>query len=103
MKKVGDLVRQFLREKGWSDGNPYDPLFRAWAAVAGEGLAAHARLIDVRQGYLLVEVDHPGWLQLAQLRRAALLDAARRAAPLAAIDGVKFRVGPPGPPQDTTH
>ncbi len=103
MKKVGDLARQFLQEKGWANGNPYDPLFRGWASVAGEGLATHSRLVDVRQGCLLVEVDHPGWLQLAQLRKAALLAAARRAAPLADIGGVRFRIGSGEASPDTPH
>lgn len=93
MKKAGDILKEFMREKGWLNGNPYDPLFQGWARVAGDALAAHARLVDVQKGFLLVEVDHPGWLQVAQLRKSTLLEAARQAAPLAGIDGVKFRVG----------
>ena len=94
MKKVGDLLREYLREKGWLGGSPYDPLFREWQAIAGEGLAPHARLVDVQKGILLIEVDHPGWLQMLQLRKAGLLEAARRMAPQAAVMGIKARVGP---------
>ncbi len=93
MKKIGELLKEFLREKGWLQGNPYDPLFREWDRVAGTTLAAHARLVDVRNGILLVEVDHPGWLQMIQLRKTALLEAARRVAPLASVEGMKLRVG----------
>jgi predicted nucleic acid-binding Zn ribbon protein len=93
MKKVGDLLRQFMREQGWETGSPWAPLFRDWPAIAGHGLAAHARLVDVQKGFLLVEVDHPGWLQMAQLRTASLLEAARRAAPGVEINGLKLRVG----------
>ena len=99
MKSVGELLRQLLREKGWTNGNPYDPLFAGWGSIAGRSLAAHARLRDVQNGILLVEVDHPGWLQMAQLRKEALLAAARRAAPLAGIDGIRFRVSSPEPPR----
>jgi len=99
VKSVGDLLRQLLREKGWTNGNPYDPLFSGWGGIAGGALASHARLLDVQNGILLVEVDHPGWLQMAQLRKDALLAAARRAAPLAGIDGIRFRVGSPDPPR----
>ncbi len=93
MKRVGDILKEFMRERGWLNGNPYDPLFREWGRIAGDSLAAHASLIDVQKGILLVEVDHPGWLQMAQLRKAALLEAARRFAPLASIEGMRFRVG----------
>jgi predicted nucleic acid-binding Zn ribbon protein len=93
MRKVGDLLKEYLRDKGWLESNPYDPLFRQWEKIAGKAVSDHARLIDVRDGILLVEVDHPGWLQMLQLRKEALLKAARAAAPLAALEGIKVRVG----------
>ena len=93
MKKVGDLLKEYLRDKGWLTGNPYDVLFREWTSLAGDLLGAHSRLIDVRDGFLQVEVDHPGWLQMGQLRAAAILQEARRRAPGARIDGVRFRLG----------
>jgi len=93
MKKIGDLLREYMKERGWSAGNPYDPLFLDWRRVAGDGLAAHTKLVDVQKGILLVDVDHPGWLLMAQLRKAGLLEAARRAAPGADIGGIRFRVG----------
>ena len=97
MKKVGDLLREYLREKGWLGGNPYEPLFAGWRQIVGEPMAAHARLVDVRNGILIVEVDHPGWLQMLRLRQDALLEAARkRRAGRGAVDGIRVRVGGPG-------
>jgi predicted nucleic acid-binding Zn ribbon protein len=93
VKSVGDLLKEYLRDKGWLSGNPYDPLFRDWNRLAGEVLGAHSRLLDVRDGFLQVEVDHPGWLQMGQLRKAAILDKARRLAPGARIEGIRFRLG----------
>jgi predicted nucleic acid-binding Zn ribbon protein len=93
VKSVGDLLKEYLREKGWMSGNPYEPLFREWNRLAGEALGAHSRLLDVQEGFLQVEVDHPGWLQMGQLRKAAILEAARRAAPGARIEGIRFRLG----------
>jgi predicted nucleic acid-binding Zn ribbon protein len=93
VKRIGDLLHEYLKEMGWLSGNPYDPLFREWNTIAGESLAAHSRLIDVQNGMLLVEVDHPGWLQMLQLRKTALLAAARRVAPQASIEGIRTRLG----------
>jgi predicted nucleic acid-binding Zn ribbon protein len=93
MKKIGDVLKDFLREKGWLAGNPYEPLFLEWKRIAGEALAGHSRLVDVHNGILLVEVDHPGWLQMLQLRKAAIMDAARRTAPLASVEGIRVRLG----------
>ncbi len=97
MKKVGDILREYLRERGWLTGNPYAPLFSGWSQVAGSTLAAHTRLRDVREGVLVVEADHPGWLQMARMRQEAILSAAREAAPDARIVGVRLVLSAPEP------
>jgi len=96
VKKVGDLLRDYLREKGWLEGNPYEPLFTRWQEIAGEAMAPHARLVDVRIGILIVVVDHPGWLQMLRLRQDALLEAARKVVPLASVAGIRVRLGGQG-------
>jgi predicted nucleic acid-binding Zn ribbon protein len=96
MKKVGDLLREYLREKGWLGGNPYDQLFARWRQIVGDSMAAHARLVDVRNGILIVEVDHPGWLQMFRLRQNALLEAARSVVPAVSLEGIRVRVGSQG-------
>ena len=93
MKKVGDLLREFLKEKGWLGGNPYEPLFAQWQKIAGESMAGHVRLVDVHNRTLIVEVDHPGWLQMLRLRQDALLEAARKAVPSLSLEGIRARVG----------
>lgn len=93
MKKVGDILRDYLRERGWLTANPYAALFSAWTTVAGDSLAAHARLLDIRDGVMIVSVDHPGWLQIARLRKEALLAGARAAAPAGRLDDVRFFLG----------
>jgi len=91
MRKVGDLLREFLRDRGWLSGSPYEPLFSGWPKIAGS-MAAHARLTDIQGGYLIVEVDHPGWIQMVRLREASLLEAARKAAPAVPVEGVRVRL-----------
>ncbi len=92
-RKIGDVLREYLREKGWLAASPWQPLFAGWAEIAGEGLAAHSRLSDVKAGILIVEVDHPGWIQVARLRQAGILRAARLAAPEASLDGIRVVLG----------
>ena len=47
MKRVGDLLRQFLEDRGWSSGDPYSPLFAGWKRVVGE---AAGRALPARGG-----------------------------------------------------
>ncbi len=93
MKSVGELLREYLRERGWLKANPYEPLFREWGSIVGEALSSHVRLIDVLDGVLVVEADHPGWMQMLQLRKKAILEAARARVPEASIVGLRTRVG----------
>jgi len=90
MRKVGDILRDYLRERGWLTENPYARLFSEWTRVAGDALAAHARLHDIRDGVMIVSVDHPGWVQIAGLRKQVLLEAARAAAPAGRLLDVRF-------------
>ncbi len=94
MKRIGELLKEYLAQKGWLQGDPYSPLFTDWRTIAGEALADHCRIADVRDGALLLEVDHPGWIQMVQLKKPSLLSAARRAAPQARIDDIRVRFVP---------
>jgi len=93
LRKVGDILKDYLRERGWLTGNPYAPLFVDWSRIVGPGLASHARLVDVRKGFMIVEVDHPGWILMARMKKDRLLSAARAAAPEARITDIRFLLG----------
>jgi predicted nucleic acid-binding Zn ribbon protein len=44
-------------------------LFAGWEQVVGPDVAAHARPVSLRDGVLLLSVDHPAWAtQLGYLR-----------------------------------
>ena len=97
MKSVGDLLKEYLRERGWLTENPYAPLFSSWNQIAGDAMAPHVRLRDVRDGIMIVEADHPGWMQMARMRKDALIAAARRAAPDARVIDIKLFLGASDP------
>ena len=93
MRKVGDVLRDFLKERGWPLEDPYGPLFRGWEDIAGPELGTRSRVVEVEDGVIVVEVDHPGWLQMLQLRKRSLLEAARKAAPHGRIEDIRGRMG----------
>jgi predicted nucleic acid-binding Zn ribbon protein len=92
MRKIGDLLREYIEEMGWPLEDPYSPIFQDWPSVAGKDFSQHSRPIDVSDGVLLVEVDHPGWLQMFLLKKPELLEAARKTAPKAALSGMRARL-----------
>ena len=39
----------------------------------GKKLAEHTRIIDFKNGILLIEADHPGWINIIQMRKKYIL------------------------------
>lgn len=73
MKKAGDLIHAILGKQEAVEAGNWSSFFRGWQAVAGDDLAAHSNVRDVKQSTVIVEVDHPGWLQMFQLQKTAML------------------------------
>ncbi|MDR2618837.1 MAG: DUF721 domain-containing protein [Treponema sp.] len=98
MRKAGDILEALFRER-------FDPqllehiqatasLFSSWPAVAGDAdiaaAAAHSRIREFERGVILVEAEHPGWVQLLQTKQTRLLKAVRGRFPELEVRGVSF-------------
>ena len=66
------------------DGEPADQM--------GKNLASHSRIIDIKNGILLVEADHSAWLQILQLHKKFILGSLQRRFPELQISTLAFRV-----------
>jgi predicted nucleic acid-binding Zn ribbon protein len=97
MIRAGDLLSAILPERDALDkAHEYHRLFSSWRAIAGERLAAHSHLIELEHSVLLVEAEHPGWIQLLQMEQERLLSNARRLFPELGITGIAFRLSRKG-------
>lgn len=100
MEKAGDILRALLNRDQGEKARLYGAFFRSWERVAGEQLAAHSSIQDIRNGSVVVEADHPGWLQMIQLRQEELLAGLRLRFPELNIQGLRLQLplqGKPGP------
>ena len=75
MEKAGDILKDFF------DSQNDTGVFRSWQKIAGVSLSQHTRIIEVRNGDVLIEVDHPGWLQMLLFKKAAILNTLKRTYP----------------------
>lgn len=103
IKDIGSLLAAFFDEEKLRRGGRYAQFFESWKAVVGEHLAAHSRVVDLDKGILIVEADHPGWIQLLQLRQTQALNALTKRFPELPLRGIAFRLsgaeyGPGGAP-----
>jgi len=93
IKDVSTLLAAFFDEEQRRKGGQYSAFFGSWKQIAGERLAAHSKVRDIENGILIVEAEHPGWVQLLQFRQAQMLESARRLFPELELRGISFRLG----------
>lgn len=58
----------------------------------GLKLAAHSRIIDLKNHVLLIETDHPGWTQLLQMRQKYILNGLKMKFPELKINTLGFKL-----------
>jgi hypothetical protein len=61
-------------------------------SYAGQNLYDHSKIIDLKNGILLIEVDHPGWIQLFQVAQNYILKGFKKSAPELKISVLSFRL-----------
>ncbi len=58
----------------------------------GQKLACHSRIIDFKNGILLVEADHPGWITLLQFHKKYIVKGLNLAFPNLKVRTLAFRI-----------
>ena len=58
----------------------------------GRNLVDHSRVIDLKNGVLLVEADHPGWIELLQLRKKFILTCINNSRSGIKVSSLAFRL-----------
>jgi hypothetical protein len=95
MKKAEEILARLL-EKGPAGAPAFHSLFGGWQEIAGPSLAEHCRAYEVRHHSLLVEADHPGWMQLFLLQKKPILARIRQRFPQLELRDIKVRVNAAG-------
>jgi hypothetical protein len=77
---AGDLKNTHNATRAWKNimcgikaPNPDDDPNR------GEKMYCHSKIVDIRNGSLLIETDHPGWTQLFHMHRKYILSQLKKA------------------------
>jgi hypothetical protein len=96
MKKAGDLLSAIFDEKLLKKARGYSDLFSSWEEITKKqgipAASAHSRVVELERFVILVEADHPGWIQLLQTKQRELLTAVQRRFPELTITGISFRL-----------
>ena len=71
-------------------GERKETLFDVWPSLVGEEAAEHLWIQDIKGNTLLLATDHPGWVQVARLRKNEILEKIKGRFPDKNIDNIKI-------------
>jgi hypothetical protein len=104
MKKVGDILSAFFDKETLEKAKGYGALFSSWGSLTAKcGIpqaAAHSRITGLDKSLLLVEADHPGWVQILQTKQKELLREVQEQFPGFFMAGIVLRLSRPYPRSD---
>ena len=90
MEKIGDFLKKLLDKNEVTLNNNYNSFFKSWDKIAGEPLSAYSKVIDISRNQLIVQVDHPGWMQMFQFKERKILKEIQKNYPELKIKALKF-------------
>ena len=98
MKKAGEILSAFLDKETLEKAGQMGKLFSStvWSDILNscklsQGIS-HSRIAELEKTVLLVEADHPGWIQLLQTKQSELLNVTRKRFPEITFTGISFRL-----------
>ena len=98
MKTAGEILSAILDKETVKKAEQMGKLFSpsVWSELLdscklSQGVS-HTRIAELEKTVLLVEADHPGWIQLLQTKQTELLDEVRRRFPEITFTGISFRL-----------
>lgn len=59
---------------------------------AGRKMLDHSEIIDIKDGIMVIEIDHPGWKQLFETYRNYILRGLKMKIPQITVDAITYRL-----------
>lgn len=94
-KEMIDLTWAGIEKSALEKNNKF---YNQWKFIVtkingcGQNLFDHSRVVEVKNGILLIETDHPGWTQLMQMYKKFILRGLKMYMPEMNIQTLAFRV-----------
>jgi predicted nucleic acid-binding Zn ribbon protein len=85
---------RFARRLGGTTPAVLSAVFTRWEEIVGAPVAAHAWPVSVRQGVLVIGVEHPGWATELRFMTADIAARVAAVSGIEAVERVEIKVGP---------
>ena len=88
------LVPLVMKQLGLEQRLQQSQVFYLWPNIVGTDIARHAQPVSLRNGMLIVAVDHPVWLQeLSRYYKPLVLQKVQERVGKKAVRDILFRIG----------
>jgi predicted nucleic acid-binding Zn ribbon protein len=88
------LVPLVMKHLGLEQRLQQSQVFHCWPDIVGSDVARHAQPVSLRNGLLVVGVDHPVWLQeLSRYHKPLILQKVQERVGKKAVRDICFRIG----------
>ena len=88
MKKAGDFLKEFFDNLGIS-AEKKETIYSCWTEIAGKEIADNSRVVDIKKEIISVETDHPGWIQIINLKKTHIINEINKKFPEKQIKEIK--------------
>jgi hypothetical protein len=95
-KGAAEILSSYFDARQVEKAGTYHSFFTNWRDLAGIDLAAHSCPRDIRNDTLIVDADHPGWVQMISMKKASILKNIRRFFPQLDIRDIRVLYQPDG-------
>jgi len=85
---AGDIIKELFANIKIS--NKGQTVFEAWPDLVGEETAEHLKIKDIKGKVLVLVADHPGWIQVAQMKKKEFLEKIKERFPDKNITTIKI-------------
>lgn len=112
MRKAGEIVTSLFSDRNgnnfWETARANADMFSSWKDIVTKvwprninselrqddipPAAVHSRIRELERGVLMVEADHPGWIQILQTKQSELLSAVQSKYPELGVRCIAFRL-----------
>jgi len=91
---TNEIVPLVMKQLGLEQRLQQSQVFFLWPNIVGTDIAKHAQPVSLRNGQLIVAVDHPGWLEeLVRYHKVMILQRVQDRLGKKTVRDIRFRIG----------
>lgn len=91
--RAGDVLKEIFDRIQTTEASEYASFFSGWDSIAGPEISTHVVPIDQKGSALILEADHPGWIQRIRMKQSMLLASIRSRYPELGITEIRTVLG----------